>query len=90
MRFVVIENTPGYLPENDDPFITDDYEEAVKEGYHLVEQICDEYIDSFEDGIPGLYTVQHEASQNNYAAWRIIFNEPHKLDRCIEVLEDED
>jgi hypothetical protein len=30
-RFVVIESTPGYLPEDDDPLVTDSYEEAVEE-----------------------------------------------------------
>lgn len=27
--FVVVENTPGYMPDEDDPFVTNDYSEAV-------------------------------------------------------------
>ena len=30
-KYVVIENTPGYLPEDDDPFTTDDISEARRE-----------------------------------------------------------
>ena len=29
MSYLVIENTPGYLPEDDDPPAFDDYSEAV-------------------------------------------------------------
>ena len=28
--YVVIENTPGYMPDEDEPFETDDYSAAVK------------------------------------------------------------
>ena len=30
MAYVVIENTPGYLPEGDDPYVTDDLASAVE------------------------------------------------------------
>lgn len=39
MVFVVIESTPGYMPENDDPFVTDDYEMAVEHANDLAAEL---------------------------------------------------
>jgi hypothetical protein len=36
--FVVIENTPGYLPDADDPAMFEDYSEAVA----YLNEVCDE------------------------------------------------
>jgi hypothetical protein len=37
--FVVIENTPGYTPDSDDPFITDDYSAAVDYADKLADEL---------------------------------------------------
>lgn len=37
-RFVVIESTPGYMPEDDDPLYTEHYDEACER----VNELCDE------------------------------------------------
>lgn len=45
-NFIVLENTPGYLPEEDDPFITDDYSAAVA---YMNERV-EEYEDHIAEG----------------------------------------
>ena len=37
-RYAVIENTPGYLPEDDDPYVTEDLDAAKAYLVELVEQ----------------------------------------------------
>jgi hypothetical protein len=38
-RWIVIENTPGYLPDDDDPFETDDYHEACEHAESLAVEL---------------------------------------------------
>jgi hypothetical protein len=40
-RYVVIENTPGYMPDDDDPATFDDYKEACEYVRELVERLMD-------------------------------------------------
>jgi hypothetical protein len=42
MAFIVIESTPGYMPENDDPFVTDSYEDAVAHAHELANELEDQ------------------------------------------------
>jgi hypothetical protein len=37
--YIVIESTPGYLPEDDDPFITDDYQDATAHAHQLADEL---------------------------------------------------
>lgn len=61
VEYVVIENTPGYLSEDDDPFITDDYAAAVA---YLNERAAE-----YADDPDGSYRVEYGwASGDNYAA----------------------
>jgi hypothetical protein len=81
-RFVVIESTPGYLPEDDDPLVTDSYEEAVEE----VNRICDELEDA------GYVVDRSWASQDNlYAAHaeRPDMVAPD-LGRTVQIIREED
>ena len=39
MTYVVVENTPGYLPESDDPLVTDDYQAAVAHAHELADEL---------------------------------------------------
>jgi hypothetical protein len=67
MRYVVIENTPGYL--DDEPFETDDYAEAVaylNERAEEYEALTGEYADS-PDG-PHIRVERGIASGDNLAA----------------------
>lgn len=57
MTYVVIENTPGYLPEDDDPYTTDDLESAREYLKERVESYCDhlaegyDYADDYEPNV---------------------------------------
>ena len=83
-KYAVIENTPGYLPEEDDPFETDDYQEAVA---YMNERAAE-----YADDPDGNYEVEYGvASQNNYAA--VIIHDrdkTHDLGRVIEVVLNEE
>lgn len=84
--YIVIENTPGYLPEDDDPFITDDYAAAVA---YMNERAAE-----YADDPDGNYRVEYGwASRNNYAAVMVWDDDKtHDLGRYIgvELCEDED
>lgn len=59
--FVVIESTPGYLPEDDDPPTFNDYADAVAN----LNDRCKEY----EEDPDGNFEVEYGwASSGNYAA----------------------
>jgi hypothetical protein len=45
MTYIVIENTPGYMPDSDDPFVTDDYSAAVAYANELADQLEDDGYD---------------------------------------------
>ncbi len=83
--YIVIENTPGYMPEEDDPYITDDYSEAVA--------YLNERAKEYEDDPDGTYQVDYGcASSANLAA--VFVSDPyraHDLGRwiAIELLEEE-
>ena len=78
--FLVIENTPGYMPDNDAAEF-DEYSDAVA----YVNELCDEYEDA------GLIVDRSWASRDNYYAASI--EDPkktHDLGRSIEVVRGED
>lgn len=84
--FVVIENTPGYLPDDDDPPTFEDYSDAV--GY------LNERAAEYADDESGNFTVEYGwASSANLAAVAISDNSKmHDLGRfiAIELLEEEE
>lgn len=49
-QYMVIENTPGYLPENDDPATFDNYEDAAEAA---IEQAL-----RYKDDPDGKFTIQ--------------------------------
>jgi predicted ester cyclase len=84
MRYIVIENTPGYLPE-DDPFVTDDYSAAVA---YMNERAAE-----YTDNPDGNYRIEVGiASSNNYAAVMVWDDDKtHDLGRYIGVeINEED
>ncbi len=85
-QYTVIENTPGYLPDDEDPPIFDEYADAVE----YLNDRCKEY----EDDESGVFTVEYGlASSGNYAAAAISdSSKMHDLGRWIAVegLEEED
>jgi hypothetical protein len=83
--YVVIENTPGYMPEDDDPPIFEDYADAVA---YLKERV-EEYLDLNADGAQ--YRVEEGwASQDNLSA--VVIHDDskiHDLGRWIQIVVDE-
>ena len=80
--YVVIENTPGYLPEDDDPATFDDYAAAVE---YLNERAAE-----YANDPDGCYSVEYGiTSADNLAA--IIVHDDTKtydLGRVIQILLD--
>lgn len=56
--YVVIESTPGYMPEDCDPFVTDDYSAAVAYANELADELEEQ----------GYECDRSWASSNNYYA----------------------
>jgi hypothetical protein len=85
-RFVVIENTPGYLPDDDDPPTFDEYADAVA---YLNERAA-EYADDPDAEPP--YRVEHGwASADNLAAVMVYDDsKTHDLGRYIGIEIDHD
>ncbi len=83
-QYIVVENTPGYLPDDDDPYITDDYAAAV---VYMNERAAE-----YADDPDANYRVEYGiASPNNYAAVMVYDDDrEHDLGRYIgvELLED--
>lgn len=63
-RFVVVENTPGYLPEDDDPATFDSYDDAVA---YMRERVS-EYVEDIEECDATAEVSEGWASPDNYAA----------------------
>ncbi len=75
--YVVIENTPGYLPEEDDPFVTDDYQAAVE---YMNERLA-ELVEQMDAVV-----IHGYASSANLAAAMVEFpDRSHDLGRWIGV-----
>lgn len=87
-NYIVIENTPGYMPEDDDPFVTDDYAAAVQYMNERVESYA-EFVAEGE-GTPVIEWGM--ASTGNYAAAAVTdTSRKHDLGRwfSVELCEDE-
>jgi hypothetical protein len=81
--YTVIENTPGYLPEDEDPATFEDYAEAVA---YLNERAAE-----YADDPDGSYRVEYGwASSDNLAAVMVWDDsKTHDLGRYIEIVLDE-
>lgn len=79
--YVVIENTPGYLPEEDDPACFEDYANAVS----YMNELAAEYAEDSRFRVEYGY-----ASEDNYAALMIYDDSKmYDLGRSIAVVWDE-
>ena len=83
--FTVIENTPGYMPDSDDPATFDSYAEAVEYLNAEVERYVEEL---HESGYP-TPCINPGASSGNYAASWVGNGEPNDLGRwfAVELVE---
>lgn len=94
--FTVIINTPGYLSEQDDPPVFDEYADAVA---YLNEEIAD-HLEQLNDGaaavgdpLPAGHIEWGLASSGNYAAAMLYdHNKMHDLGTsyAVEAIEQED
>lgn len=83
-RYVVVENTPGYLPEDDDPPVFHTYSDAVA--------YANERADEYEHDPDGRYDVDrsYASSENTYCVVVHDCDREHDLGRVIEVLRYEE
>ena len=80
MTFVVVENTPGYLPEDDEPAVFEDEFEAYGHAEQAVRSLLE---DAAEVGIRAL------ASRLHPRLWRVRYPDSGGHDdRVIEVVEE--
>jgi hypothetical protein len=84
MTFVVIENTPGYLPVDDDPATFEDYADAVA---YLNERAAE-----YADDPDGNYRVEYGIASGDNLAAVIVHDDDkiHDLGIVIQVLIDQD
>jgi hypothetical protein len=82
-RYVVIENTPGYLPDDDEPATFALFHEAVA---HM-----DSLVESYREGIEGGGTLDRHVSMMRYRASAYVTDpaREHDLGRYFEVVESE-
>lgn len=85
MRYVVVENTPGYLPEEEDPATFETFAEAEAYAYERAAEACDAWNESREDDM-----TLASVSREHETLWRIVSDAPHDLGRVVEILPVED
>jgi len=86
--FVVIENTPGYLPEDDEPASFDTIEDARVYASDLLSRLLDSIYDGqmFGDDEPAGFTV-HGSFQEDLSVLVYDNARQHDLGRVIEIVE---
>lgn len=80
-QYVVIENTPGYMPDDDDPFVTDDYDAAVAYANERADELV-EHLSAFGDEATA---DKAYASASNLYAIYVTTDRKHDLGRWIAV-----
>ncbi len=95
MTFVVIESTPGYMPEDDDPATFEDITEARVYASDVLSRLLDCVVEGWE-GIeeteeePHAYTVSGSfADTDCFSVFVDDCSQRHGLGRIIEIIEDE-
>ncbi len=82
MPYVVIENTPGYLPDDDDPYVSDDLASCADMLRDMVARICEHHDETEEPYTFGI-------ADDGMSAY-VIEDRPHALGRVIEILPTEE
>ena len=86
-KWIVIENTPGYLPEDDDPGVYDTYEEAKEAQRDLVESLLDDYY-ADEDANPDAGWDIHTLGDGTDCVY--VYRNQDDLGRVVEILPAEE
>jgi len=80
--YVVIENTPGYMPDDCDPFVTNDYAEAVS----VMREDINRYVDEITEAGGEPEVEEGWASSTNLAAAKVYdHSRMHDLGRYFAV-----
>lgn len=80
-KFIVIENTPGYLPDDTDPGVYDTFQEALEAAKTLEAELID--MGYTQEGS----TIQEA---NYYQSYWTTEEKMHDLGRVIEIMEAEE
>lgn len=80
MSYVVIENTPGYLPDDDDPATFDDWRDALRYMVTLVRESRDFSIEGGADIVGWV-------DRDDGCAYLTDEGRPHDLGRYFEIVE---
>ncbi len=88
MPYVVIENTPGYMPEDDDPAVFDNEADARVYASDLLSRLLDSLCDGDPDGYEGAYAalVISGSFQTDDAVHVTDSRREHDLGRVIEIM----
>lgn len=95
-QYVVVEKTPGYLPDDDDPFRTLILEDAKTALRDAVERYADHLADVYAVDGPRESTKGHDApfvlswSDDELSCFVTEPEREHDLGRVFEIIEDED
>jgi len=88
--FMVIENTPGYLPEDDDPAVFDSIADALGYAEERLDSLIDHIMegqsfDFVEGDVPGVNVV----GELSFDKGVVVFDNSreHDLGRVIEIVE---
>jgi hypothetical protein len=87
--YVVVENTPGYLPEDDEPAIFDNLDDARVYASDVLSRLLDYIYEGQElNGTDEGFTVLGSFAQGD--KWVLVYDNSreHDLGRIIEIIEE--
>lgn len=90
MTYVVIENTPGYLPDDDDPATFETLEDARIYASDLLSSLLDHIWEGYSDDPEALIPEVSGSFQSDLAVFVTDPNREHDLGRVIEIVEAEE
>ena len=90
-RYVVSENTPGYMPDDTDPATFDDEDSARVYASDQLSRLLDSICDGDEDGYEGAYAALSIVGsfQTDTCVYVTDTRRAHDLGRVIEIIEEQ-
>lgn len=90
MSYVVIENTPGYLPDDDDPAVFDDLFSAREYMRDEVERLCDHIAGGDGDPVVTWYGDDADGDPKRAdGAYVVDETREHDLGRVFDIIESD-
>lgn len=86
--FTVIENTPGYLPDADEPATFDTFPDALIHASQLAEEIIEGIVEA--GGIPNMRYGAVQYLQSDRVVRILDTTREHDLGRVVEIIEGDD